>query len=107
MSKPALTSREFCYVFIPGPGSHEAVSERLGIAPSEAWNIGDISPRTGRPRKRMTWKLESGLDDSRPMSEHMASLLLALRPRTEEVRALWVDYELILQCVGYYPPTVG
>jgi hypothetical protein len=55
----------------------------------------------------MAWKLKSGLDDSRPMSEHIASLLLALSPRATEIRALWVDYNLTLQCVGYYPQGSG
>jgi hypothetical protein len=107
MSQPALTPREFCYVSITGPGPFEQVSACLGFQPSEAWNAGDHNPRTGQPRKFMAWKLKSGLDDSHPISEHMASLLRMLGVRAAEIRALWVEYDLVLQCVGYYPPSTG
>src|SRR5689334_5756370 len=101
MSMPSLTRREFAYLSISGPGTHETVTERLGLKPTEAWNIGDINPRTGEPRRFMRWQLKSGLDDTRSLDEHITSLLHFLGHKASEMRQLWVDYDLVLECVGY------
>ena len=53
----------------------------------------------------MFWEVKSGLDDTHPLEQHVQSLLLWLRPRAEALRKLWVDYDLTLQCVGYYRPS--
>jgi len=53
----------------------------------------------------MAWYLRSGLDDTEELSAHIDSLLLALGPRAEALRSLWVDYTLTMQCVGYFPET--
>lgn len=52
----------------------------------------------------MRWELHSELDDTHPLREHIESLLVELGTPGRSARALWVDYDLILQCVGYYPP---
>ena len=105
MTSPPLTNREYAYFHISGPGTHEAITERIGLNPSEAWNVGDINPRNGQPRKFMSWRLSSYRDDKQPLGEHIESLLLYLHPRADVLRALWVDYDLILVCVGYFPPS--
>ncbi len=53
----------------------------------------------------MAWCLNSGLDDKQPLDEHIKQLFLALRPRAEALHQLWVEYDLTLQCVGYFPPS--
>lgn len=55
-------------------------------------------------RESMHWELHSGLDDAHPLREHIESLLVVLGTRERSLRARWVDYDLILQCVGYHPP---
>lgn len=105
MTSPPLTTREYAYFHITGPGKHEDLSALLGVKPSEAWNIGDISPRTGQPRKFMSWRLRSGLDDTQPLQEHIAQILVSLRPKADALRQLWAEHDLTLQCVGYFPPS--
>lgn len=105
MTVPPLTTREYAYLHITGTGTHENVTEVLGIQPSEAWNIGDTNNRNGKPRKFMSWRLNSGLDDTQPLEHHIESLFLSLRTKADALRVLWVDYELTLQCVGYFPPS--
>jgi hypothetical protein len=107
MSTSQLTRREYAYVHISGPGTHEAISETLGLKPSEAWNIGDINPRNGRPRKDMHWGLGGSLDDTHPIEEHIQSLVLFFRPNSAALRSLWVEYDITLQCVGHYPLNHG
>jgi hypothetical protein len=105
MTSPPLTTREYAYFHISGPGTHEKVTEILGIKPSEAWNVGDANPQSGKPCKFMSWRLSSGLDDTQPLDLHLQSLFLRLHRKAESLRLLWLEYELTLQCVGYFPPS--
>ncbi len=103
MTSPPLTIREHAYFKVTGPGAHEAITKLIGFKPSEAWNIGDISSRDGKPRKHMRWILSSDLDDTKPLREHIGTILLYLKPKTDTLRSLGLDYDLTLQCVGYFP----
>lgn len=100
-----LTVREYAYLAITGSGTHEAVTETLGLRPSDAWNVGDTHPRNGRPRRHMRWELSSGLDDTHPLTQHIEHLLWHLKAKAEALRQLWLDYDLTLVCVGYFPQT--
>lgn len=103
MASPPLTSREYAYFHVGGPGTHEQVTEILGIKPSEAWNVGDINSRNGKPWKSMSWRLSSHLEDTEPLEMHIKRLFFHLRPKADALRRLWVDYNLTLQCVGHFP----
>jgi hypothetical protein len=103
MSSPPLTNREYAYFSVVGPGDHRVITEKVGFSPSEAWSAGDINPRNGKPRQFMFWQLNSGLDDTSSLDQHIESLLLTLGTKAQALRDLWVDYDLTIQCVGYYP----
>jgi hypothetical protein len=105
MASPPLTTREYAYFHVTGNGRHEDVTALLGLSPSNAWNIGDHSPRTGSTHKFMSWKLKSGHDDTEPLAEHVKSLLLLLSLRPDALDKLSSDFDLTLQCVGYFPPS--
>lgn len=105
MTSPPLTNREYAYLNITGSGSHEQVTEIIGLRPSEAWNVGDINPRNGKPRNFMSWRLSSGLEDTQTLDAHIETLLLQLQNKANAIRSLWVEYNLTLQCVGYFPPS--
>ncbi len=103
MNDPPLTDREYAYLHVSGPGSHEDITKVLRFRPSEAWNVGDTNPRNGKPFRKMAWILKSDLDDTRGVREHIEALLLLLGARSEELRSMWLDYDLTLSCVGHYP----
>jgi len=105
MTSPPLTDREYAYFSVSGPGTHESVTDIIGLQPSQAWNAGDRSEQTGRVQKAMHWRLNSGFDDTVPLERHIDSLLLFLLPREEQLRKLWLDYDLVIQCVGHYLPS--
>ena len=105
MTSPPLTCREYAYLRITGPGTHEEVTSIVGINPTEAWNVGDINPRNGKPRSFMSWHLSSGVDDRVALDSHLVVLFQRLRPKSEALRKLWVDFDIMLQCVGYFPAT--
>ena len=50
----------------------------------------------------MRWRLNSGLDDTSPLEQHIQALLLTLNSRTHQIRSLIPDYQCTIQCVGYY-----
>ena len=77
----------------------------MGLEPSEAWSEGDKNPRTGKPREFMSWVMRSGLDDTEPMKQHVQSLLIFLGTKASSLHRLWAEYDLTIQCVGYYPPS--
>jgi hypothetical protein len=99
----ALTDREYAYFVVTGPGRHEDVTKALDLRPSEAWNAGDINPQNGKPRRSMKWILKSDLDDTRALREHIDAIFAVIATRSNELRALWVEYDLVIQCVGYFP----
>ena len=105
MTSPPLTKREYAYFHISGPGTHEQVTEIIGLRPSEAWNVGDKNPQSGKMCRFMSWRMRSGLDDTQPLEQHIHNLLLHLHLKADSLRLLWLDYELTLQCVGYFPPS--
>jgi len=53
----------------------------------------------------MRWRLDSGLDDKEPLERHIDALLSYMEQREEELKSLWLEYDLFIQCVGYYPPS--
>ncbi len=103
MTSLPLTSRHYAYFRITGPGTHAEITALLGFKPSQAWDVGDISPVSGRAREFMSWSMGSGLDDTHPLVEHVGTLLMFLSTKAESLRTLWVDFDLTLQCVGYFP----
>lgn len=105
MTSPPLTTREYAYLHITGPGTHEEVTSIVGINPTEAWNVADINPRNGKPRTFMSWRLSSGVDDTVALDLHLEVLFQRIRTKSDAFRKLWADFDLTLQCVGYFPAT--
>ncbi len=86
-----------------GQGATKRLPSSSRSEPSDAWNVGDVNPANGKPRKFMGWRLDSGLDDTKALREHIEPLLLFLGVKADALRELWLEYDLTLQCVGYYP----
>ena len=104
MSSPPLTTREFAYLAVIGDGTHQEVTEILGIEPSLAWNVGEPSEHTGRIQKRMLWQKNSGLDDKEELSKHIEALFFILGQKHKEIKELFFrGYDPFIQCVGHYP----
>ena len=78
MSSPPLTTREYAYLSIMGNGTHQEITEILGIEPSLAWNAGEKSEHNGRTQKLMHWKKNSGLDDKESLENHIEAIFFLL-----------------------------
>jgi hypothetical protein len=105
MSSLPTTNREYAYFYISGPGTHESISERLGLQPSQGWNAGDPTDHPGFKRGAMRWQMDSGLNHQMPLASHIESLVFTLATRELQLKELWLDYDLVIECVGYYPPS--
>ena len=105
MTSPPLTTREYAYFKIVGKGDHSVVTQKLGIEPTNEWSEGDLNPRNNMPRKFMHWQFESGFDDTHPIEEHLNKLFAVLEPLKSSLLELNQNYDLYLQCVGYFPPS--
>ena len=103
MASPPLTDREYAYLRITCPGEYSRVTSELGLEPTNAWNKGDLNPRTDKPRNFTSWQLESGLDDKHPIEQHLAKLFKIFEPLTDKLLVLSKDHEIYIQCVGYFP----
>ena len=103
MASPPLTNREYAYFRVTGKGSHEEFSKAIGIESTNEWSEGDINPRTNQPRKFMNWNLESGLDDTHEIEKHIEALFVVLEPLKNILTELHENYDLCIQCVGYFP----
>ena len=103
MASPPLTNREYAYFRVTGKGSHDFFSKTIGIEATNKWSEGDINPRNNQPQKYMNWNLESGLDDTHPIEDHISALFLILEPLQSILTSLSNDYNLCIQCVGYFP----
>jgi hypothetical protein len=91
----------YAYFAVIGEGPHSEIGARLRLEPSRAWSAGDPRPGGGvYPATK--WFLESGLDRTRPLEEHVSALLPILESKAEAIRAMSPQYEIILQCVGYF-----
>lgn len=106
MASPPLTTREYAYLSITGEGTHQEITEILGIEPSLAWNPGDRSEQTGRVQKFMRWRKDSGLDDTKPVEDHIESIFFIIGQKHKEIQELFFKgYDVGIQCAGYYPPS--
>ncbi len=103
MASPPLTNREYAYFRATGKGSHDKFSKLIGIKPTNHWSEGDLNPRNNQPRKFMNWNLESGFYDTHDIDEHIVSLLSMLEPLRDVLLQLGDEYDLCIQCVGYFP----
>ena len=105
MASPPITARTYAYFTVTGAGSCTVIGEALGLECTNSWSEGDLNQRRGNPYTFMRWSLESGLDDTHPIDEHIEKLFSILFPLKEQLEKLSEKYELVIQCVGYFHPS--
>lgn len=103
MTLDQMTNREFAYFSVRGGGSCDVITKAIGCDPSQAYSEGDPDLKTGKPRGFTHWRLNSGLDDTEVLERHIDAIILWLNRFPGAVKRLSEEYELTLQCVGWYP----
>lgn len=95
----------YAYFWVEGfECSIDKISSILNLQPSDYHLKGDvISEKNKRYRKRSSWEFQSTLPRSEPFQDsHLENLLSVLKDRKEAIAQLNNDYEVGINCVGYY-----
>jgi hypothetical protein len=104
MPSPPDTNREYAYFRAVGIFDPADITKAIGLEPTECWSLGDEFVRRGHTltRRGSCWKLDSGLDDTNPLGQHVDALLRKLTPRRAGVLEAAPMAKLQIVCVGYY-----
>lgn len=98
-----LTIRQYAYFRVEGSGDYREVTKVIGREPSSAHSEGETNPCTGKPFRTMTWRFDSGYDDTVPLAQHIGAIIDWLGGSPEAIKRLSESYRITLQCVGYFP----
>jgi hypothetical protein len=80
----------------------DAISARIGLQPSKAIAKGEYHGGKTMAAKRTEWQLDSGLERSESLDQHVSSLLRRLNSYGEAIRSLATsDCEVTFSCVVY------
>ncbi|MBP1873871.1 hypothetical protein LPJGGPFB_02901 [Ensifer adhaerens] len=105
----AVADREYAYFCAVGAFDPTDITNAIGLDPSESWATGEGFFARGHAfrRAQSRWKLNSGLDDTHPLNQHVRSLLDALSPYREGLLHAATMARLQIACVGYYQQSFG
>jgi hypothetical protein len=90
------------YFTLMGDFDPDEISKRLGLAPTSSWKKDDLNPQTQFARKHSRWNLDSRLDKSTSLEDHVADVLEQLKPCSAAVAELRTTVEGVMQLVGYF-----
>lgn len=93
---------QYAYFTVAGEFDPAAISQQIGVRPSEAWAKGDINPRTQMERKASRWSLHSRLDRTSALEAHVSDVLAQMT----ECRDRFIDISSrlggVMQLVAYF-----
>ena len=95
------SDEEYAYVLVSGYGDYREITDRLKMEPWKAWNAGDKKPKGGE-YPRTEWAFQSGLAKTEELTKHIDILLTLLEQRSYVIKDLQPDWEIHINCVGYY-----
>jgi hypothetical protein len=95
-------NEHYAYITVVGDFEPETITARLGLTPSHAWAKGEQNERTHRERKSSRWSLNSRLERSASLEDHLNDVLEQALPRAEQFRQVGDRYQVGVQLVGYF-----
>jgi hypothetical protein len=104
MTSPPETDREYAYFQAVGVDDPKEISSALQMEPDSICKVGDEFERRGRTfqRRASSWRLDSGLTDRDPLSEHLKTLLWSLEPKRDALFLIREKFKTQFVCVGFY-----
>lgn len=95
-------SETYAYFWVRGFEQPSEISERLGLLPSNAWQKGEPG-KYGQKMNNSGWEFRSPLPkDEVFLDAHISALINVLESKKGEIGALQRQYEVGINCVGYY-----
>ena len=109
MTRQPETDRQYAHFVLVGMDDTSAIDDLLKLKAVQRWNAGDEYQKRGNTLSRRSshWKLESGLDDTRPLVDHIAALLDLLASRRVALLELGTSFDLKIVCVSYAYQSFG
>ena len=98
---------EYAYFKVTGSGDCDVVTKIMKRKPNKSWSEGDPRPKGNSVYPFMFWALDSGLEKTVPVEQHIEELFLYLNSNALAIRNLAPDYECIIQCVGTFGSSHG
>jgi len=93
----------YAYFWVSGfENPHSEISDLLGLAPTKAWQRGEQREYIPK-QKESGWEFHSPLQKNEIfMDAHISALLEILEPKKIEIAKLQNEYEIGINCVGYF-----
>jgi Domain of unknown function (DUF4279) len=95
-------NEQHAYFTVTGDFDPKAITDRLAIEPSESWQKGTRNERTHFERKFSRWSLNSRLDHSVSLEEHIRDVLNQTKDHAEAIREIGREFNCWVQLVGYF-----
>jgi len=95
-------NEQYAYFTVSGDFDPAVITQQLGMQPSESWQKGDLNERTRYERKSSRWSLNSRLDHSADLEEHVRDVLDQIRHHAATIRRIGQEFKCWIQLVGYF-----
>ena len=100
---PPTRPNEFiAYFTITGDFDPAEITEQVGCEPTDCWKKGDLNETTHMERKFSRWSVESRLEKTEPIVEHIRDVLKQLEPHINKVNELPATMIRHMQTVAYF-----
>jgi hypothetical protein len=94
-------NEQYAYFTMSGDFSFEEITARAGCQPSEAWNAGDVNPKSRRERRFSRWSLSSRLGTDQDVEAHVGDVLDQLDGNPQAFLSLSREFGGWIQIVEY------
>jgi hypothetical protein len=95
-------NEQYAYLTVVGDFRPESVTAKLGLEPSEVWKKGDRNERTHLERKLSRWSIDSRLERSASLEDHVRDVLKQVLPNADQIRQVATEYKVWVQLVGFF-----
>ena len=93
--------RSYAYISITGSGNTSAITESLGLEPTNFWNVGDKRSK-GSPYEFARWDFKDAAFEKEFLDEALNAVVQFIEEKNLQLTQLPGDFEACIQCVGYH-----
>jgi hypothetical protein len=104
----AVTGGMVSFIAMSTTASSADFRERLGVEPTQSWELGDPARQADRERDHAAWILDRDLEVEREtLDAGLLNLLRAFEGRETDLDDLRAQYDMFVQCYGSSDSTQG
>ena len=95
-------NEQYAYFTVTGDFDPASITARVHLEPTEQWVKGSRNERTCLERKFSRWSLESRLERSVPLKDHVRDVLDQTLRSAEEITKISKEHAAYMQLVGWF-----